>query len=63
MDDIDAGGVKSVEYAWFEYAVRRPGPSGNALGPFSRQEAARLATEIGGTVIRRRITHGAWAIA
>ncbi|WP_345750799.1 hypothetical protein [Microbacterium rhizophilus] len=63
MSDVDVDSPFSVEYAWFEYAVRRPGAVGNALGPLSRQEAARLATEIGGTVIRRRITHGAWVVA
>lgn len=59
MSDVDADGSQF----WFEYAVRRPGTVGNALGPLSRQEAVRLAAEIGGTVIRRRITHSAWAIA
>ncbi|WP_203138202.1 hypothetical protein [Microbacterium sp. JZ31] len=64
MSDADVDGAPSNdEYTWFEYAVRRPGAVGNALGPLSRQEAARLASEIGGTVIRRRITHSAWAIA
>lgn len=59
MSDVDADGG---EY-WFEYAVRRPGAIGTAVGPLSRPEAERLASEIGGTVLRRRITHGSWAIA
>ncbi|MER7797903.1 hypothetical protein [Microbacterium sp. NPDC096154] len=58
MPDMDADG----SVFWFEYAVRRP-VAGNAVGPLSRHEAERLAAEIGGTVIRRRISQGLWSIA
>lgn len=63
MDETPLGSPSAIEHAWFEYAVRRPGTYGNAVGPLSRQEAVRLASEIGGTVIRRRIIQEAWAIA
>ena len=47
--------------SWMEYAVVRP--AGGTVGPMSRGEAERLAAEIGGTVMSRRITHGAWSAA
>jgi len=59
MSDIDDDGGEF----WFEYAVRRPGVVTRAIGPLPWREAERLAREIGGTIMRRRITHGAWATA
>ena len=59
MSEIDDDGGES----WFEYAVRRPGPAALAIGPLPHQQADILARETGGTIIRRRITHGAWVVA
>lgn len=47
--------------SWTEYAVARP--SGGAIGPMPRTEAVRVAGEIGGTLMERRITHGPWTEA
>lgn len=43
---------------WTEYAVALP--SGLTVGPMCQAEAHHLATERGGTVMQRRITHSPW---
>ncbi|GAB3268678.1 hypothetical protein B5M43_001600 [Microbacterium sp. MEC084] len=59
MYDVDTDG----SHYWFEYAVKRSGSPGNAVGPLSRHEAERLAAETGGVLLRRRISQSLWATA
>ena len=49
--DVDGGTY------YFEYAVTH---NGHTFGPLARTAAERLATETGGTITRRQITHGPW---